>query len=249
MSSFRLSRPSPALVVSIIALVAALGGTSYAAFSLPKNSVGSKQLKNNAVTTKKIKNGAVTGSKIANNTITGSRIANNTITGSKINLSTLGTVPSANHANSANFATTAGNANALQGHGASDFVSSGTLVRYHLLLSPGAPDAVVDRDGALSIVAHCAATGPEADLYVRTTLDHSSMDAWDQNNDFGPANTTVNWGAPENGSGGPVYEANVSDGVAVAPDGSAIYLVSTADGYNIGSAPGKCIFAGAEVNG
>lgn len=35
----------------------ALGGTGYAAFKLPKNSVGTKQLKKNAA---KLKNGAVT---------------------------------------------------------------------------------------------------------------------------------------------------------------------------------------------
>jgi hypothetical protein len=60
----RLRAPSPALVISLIALFVALGGTSYAAIHLPKNSVGSKQLKKNAVTSKKIKNGAVTASKI-----------------------------------------------------------------------------------------------------------------------------------------------------------------------------------------
>jgi hypothetical protein len=38
MSSIRLRRPSPALVVAIMALIIALAGTSYAAFSLPKNS-------------------------------------------------------------------------------------------------------------------------------------------------------------------------------------------------------------------
>jgi hypothetical protein len=47
-------RPSPALVVATVALIVALGGTSYAAFTLPKNSVGTKQLKNNAVTLVKI---------------------------------------------------------------------------------------------------------------------------------------------------------------------------------------------------
>jgi hypothetical protein len=57
-------RPSPALVVSLIALFVALGGTSYAAFAVPANSVGTKQLKNAAVTGAKIKNGAVTASKI-----------------------------------------------------------------------------------------------------------------------------------------------------------------------------------------
>lgn len=41
-------------VVSIIALFVALGGTSYAMFKLPKNSVGTKQLKKEAVTPAKL---------------------------------------------------------------------------------------------------------------------------------------------------------------------------------------------------
>jgi hypothetical protein len=49
-------RPSPALVVACIALAVALGGTSYAAITLPKNSVGTRQLKKNAVTSPKVKN-------------------------------------------------------------------------------------------------------------------------------------------------------------------------------------------------
>jgi hypothetical protein len=48
--------PSPALIISLIALFVALGGTSYAAIAihLPKNSVGTAQIKNGAVTAKKI---------------------------------------------------------------------------------------------------------------------------------------------------------------------------------------------------
>jgi hypothetical protein len=46
----RFRAPSPASAISLIALFVALGGTSYAATSLAKNSVGTKQLKNNAVT-------------------------------------------------------------------------------------------------------------------------------------------------------------------------------------------------------
>jgi len=45
-------------------LFVALGGTTYAATNLPKNSVGAKQLKKNAVTSPKIKKGAVTGAKV-----------------------------------------------------------------------------------------------------------------------------------------------------------------------------------------
>lgn len=42
-------------VVACIALFVALGGVSYAALKLPKNSVGSKQLKRGAVTSAKVK--------------------------------------------------------------------------------------------------------------------------------------------------------------------------------------------------
>jgi hypothetical protein len=89
-----LRRPSPAIVVATTALFVALGGTSYAAFTLPKNSVGTKQLKNGAVTNKKLANGAVTASKVKNGSLTGAQI----------NASTLGTVPNALRANSANTA-------------------------------------------------------------------------------------------------------------------------------------------------
>jgi hypothetical protein len=49
-------RPSPALVVACLALLIALGGVSYAAVTLPRNSVGPAQLRNDAVTSKKVKN-------------------------------------------------------------------------------------------------------------------------------------------------------------------------------------------------
>jgi hypothetical protein len=74
-------------VIATLALFVALGGGAYAATQLPKNSVGAKQLKKNAVTAAKINNGAVTGE--------------------KINLSSLGTVPSASHADTATTASSA----------------------------------------------------------------------------------------------------------------------------------------------
>ena len=50
----RVHLPSPALVVALLALVIAAGGTSYAVSALPKNSVGTTQLKKHAVTTPKL---------------------------------------------------------------------------------------------------------------------------------------------------------------------------------------------------
>jgi hypothetical protein len=55
-------RPSPAMIVAIIALVLSLGGTSYAAIVLPANSVGNKQIKKSAVTGAKVKNGSLSTS-------------------------------------------------------------------------------------------------------------------------------------------------------------------------------------------
>lgn len=56
---------NPALIISIIALFVALGGSAYAGVQLSKNSVGTAQLKNGAVTTTKVKGGAITKSKLA----------------------------------------------------------------------------------------------------------------------------------------------------------------------------------------
>ena len=58
--------------ISLTALFVALGGTSYAAFSLPAGSVGTKQLRNGAVTSKKLANGSITPAKLDRSTIGGS---------------------------------------------------------------------------------------------------------------------------------------------------------------------------------
>lgn len=90
-------------VMSSIAIFLVLGGaTALAASQLGKNSVGTKQLKKNAVTAAKIKKNAVTTSKIKNGAVTGA----------KLNLGTIGKVPSAVHADTAD---TAGTANSVAG--------------------------------------------------------------------------------------------------------------------------------------
>jgi hypothetical protein len=51
--------------VGVIALFVALGGTSYAATRIPRNSVGSEQIRPGAVTAAKIHDGAVTAAKLS----------------------------------------------------------------------------------------------------------------------------------------------------------------------------------------
>jgi hypothetical protein len=109
MSTFRPRRPSPALVVSFIALLVALGGTSYAAFSPSNSSVGTKQLKNGAVGTLKLKNGAVGTAKLQNGAVTTAKLKNGAVTALQLNVTGV-TVPNALHANAADNATNATNA-------------------------------------------------------------------------------------------------------------------------------------------
>jgi hypothetical protein len=61
------------MLLALLALVIALGGTSYAVSKLPKNSVGTQQLRDGAVTTPKLAKGAaarIAGFKIAKVTLT-----------------------------------------------------------------------------------------------------------------------------------------------------------------------------------
>ena len=56
MRRLRLRRPSPALVISLIALFVALGGTSYAAIK-----IGARNLKTGSVGTRAVKNATLSG--------------------------------------------------------------------------------------------------------------------------------------------------------------------------------------------
>lgn len=61
-------------IVATLALFIALGGVSWAAYSLPKNSVGSKQIRKNAVSTTKVKNRSLLGGDLKNNTLKGTQV-------------------------------------------------------------------------------------------------------------------------------------------------------------------------------
>ena len=65
MPHLSIRRPSPALVVAALALLFSIGGSAYAAVTLPAGSVGARQLKNGAVTRSKLARGAVNAGAVA----------------------------------------------------------------------------------------------------------------------------------------------------------------------------------------
>lgn len=72
-------RPSPAMLVALLALVLACAGTSYAAIT-----VTGKNVQNNSLTGKDLKNGSVTGKDAKNGSFGGKDIKNRSLTGADV---------------------------------------------------------------------------------------------------------------------------------------------------------------------
>jgi len=89
-------RQVPALVVAGLALVAALGGTVYAAGKISGRTIKVKSLPGNRLAL-----GSVPGNRLKPGAIKGSALAPGSITGIQIDASTLGQVPTAIHADTA----------------------------------------------------------------------------------------------------------------------------------------------------
>jgi hypothetical protein len=77
--------------MSTLAVFVALGGVSYAALKLPKNSVGSKQIRANAVKSGKIKAGAVGNGKLRADAVTGEKVLDGSIGLSDLAAGSVGT--------------------------------------------------------------------------------------------------------------------------------------------------------------
>lgn len=140
----RIQRPSPALIISLIALFVALGGTGYAAVK---------------INGKNIKKGTVTAKQLKNKTITGGKIKNNTIGAAQINEGKLGTVRRATDATNATNAANAANAAKVSGR---------QVVAKRTTPTPGAdfnaargaaPEVVLFNVGPLTLYGKCFSTG------------------------------------------------------------------------------------------
>jgi hypothetical protein len=94
-----LRRQAPALVVAGIALLAALGGTVYAAAKIDGHAIKAKSLPGNRVAI-----ASLPGNRLKPGAIAGNRLAPGSITGTQIDTATLGQVPTAVHADTADSA-------------------------------------------------------------------------------------------------------------------------------------------------
>ena len=97
MKSILRRRPSPALVISLIALFVSLSGVSYGVATgfidsreIKNNEIRSLDIRNNQIRTRDLRNNEVRGIDIRNSTVQGRDIALNTVTGEDVKEDTLG---------------------------------------------------------------------------------------------------------------------------------------------------------------
>lgn len=94
--SRRPRRPSPAIIVATIALVAALGGTTYAQVAINgadirNKSIAGGKLKNQAVGTAQLRNLAVQSTDIQSGAVTVSKLRSGAVTAAKLGRDAVGT--------------------------------------------------------------------------------------------------------------------------------------------------------------
>jgi hypothetical protein len=102
-------RPSPALVIACLALFVALGGTVLAATKIDGHTIRVKSLPGNRLVV-----GSLPGNRLREGTIPGSRLAPGSVKAKQIDVGSLGPVPSATHAESADSARHAQTATAAE---------------------------------------------------------------------------------------------------------------------------------------
>jgi len=193
--------------IALLALFIALGGTTYAATALPKNSVGAKQLRKNAVTNKKIAKNAVTGAKVKNDSLTGADILE----------SSLGQVPSALSADAV----------AKTFHTGIIKVAAGqmqTIVTF-------APFTVTLKCNDLGSGVY------QALWLIATTEDHSAFaGVGSGSGDFGPATVEASRHLAAYQNANPLYFSPYSiDVAAAAPSGVHITGVGTTGVHTLGT--------------
>ena len=183
--------------------------------------ITSQDVKNNSLLSLDLKDGGG---------VKGVDVKNNSLKGADIDESSLGTVPIANQLDD-------------------------LRVIAPFTLADGQTADILTH-GPFTITATCqinAAGDDIARILIATTQDNSSFDAWNETDDFDIATpeTNRNFGPIVTvATGTTEVEASVIGGVAIAPDGTTIYLV---DAYSAVNAPfasaGSCSFSAAFLVG
>ena len=210
MHKFKLRLPSPALVISVIALSLVLGGTAFAASARHFRHADAK------ADTKLVK-------KLA----------------PKLSVKHAKTATNANHATTADNATTASTADDatnLGGQPASAYVPSTVVQRGTFFLDPGTTGKVLFTDGPLSVTADCTLSSGVTTVTVNIVSTAANWIYF--GNTLEPTAGTVLNDTQNDSSSPGTFKGSIDRLEAIAPTGEAFHG-QDAFGVNYPSA-GKC---------
>jgi hypothetical protein len=200
-------RPSPALVISVIALFVSLGGVSWGVATgfidsreIKNNTIRTADLRNNEVRSGDIRNNTITSRDIRTSTITGGDVKSDTLTGRDILESGLGIVPRAKLADGAT---------AVDG-----------FVRGSTELTDGAADKDLFTLNGFRVFLRCTGASTEVFLQNVSAGDNASSDT-DPDFDQGE---TPSIAAPANGT------SAVQMFTAFGSNGAVTGVIGAADG-------------------
>ena len=220
MKSIVRRRPSPALVIAMMALFISLSGVAYGVATgsidsreLKNNDVRSRDLRNNDIRTKDLRNNEVRGIDLRNSTVQGRDVALNTLTGDDVNESRLGKVPSAASADTATAATAATSAqNAAT-------VGGMSVQKIFAKLPSGTSGGTIFQTEYFVLAGNCVAGNVDLFLFGKTGVSGNAA-----------AQSIAQNGTPRFVSTNDLAIANLDLLGAQAAEGSASVTVSTTDG-------------------
>jgi hypothetical protein len=265
--------PTPSMAVSIVALVVAAGGVSYAAAT-----IGSGDVKNNSLTGKDIKNltgkdvknnslrspdvrglrgrdvsdGGLTGADIADGSLGGADLGANTVGGDQILESSLGAVPSA---------TDALNAQQLGGRPAGDYITNSVIRPFRVTLQFGEKKEFLT-NGPIGLEADCRAniSGNQDELRILavTRENGAFMQGDTPHSGPGVSSDTLDITTPEDnrtmggivstpaGDGQPAADDDIDTGFVAGPNGQYIGIDETTM-YALKVGGSDCLLVGLGV--
>jgi hypothetical protein len=250
----RLSPPSPAGVISAIALFVALGGTGYAASRIvapPARTAAAKATKKYVKREAKVIADAEIAAKAATLTVGTATNATNS--------------QNAQNSQNAVNAQTAGNANNLGGQPPTAFVSSSKVQRFNVKVGFG-QNVTLFTAGVFTFSLKCVQNGTDpagtpnesyAALEVATSRDGAVFFASANSaNGGGGSSTFLNTSTPENSrvwqlesvpAGGSGFAGNFDGGTALGPDGTAVSLSNEGTGLGVNLFGVGCVAEGFAI--
>jgi hypothetical protein len=234
-------RPSPAMIVALIALFVSLSGVSYGVATgfidsreIKNNEIRSRDIRNNEIRTRDLRNNEVRGIDIRNSTIQSPDIALNAVTGADVKEDTLQKVPSALLADSATSATTANDVGGVQVRRVSFAGEAG-----------GSFVAILNLKG-LTLEARCAAITGQIEVKASPTVSNgefaSNFTGGGNDTDFDPGDDVPVASNDDNVVGQVTYAG--SDGTVVT-----IQAFAVQDLNNVRGTSNDCGFFGVAQAG